>query len=181
MPRRVLLAAVAVAAATMSLPALAGEPQPGIGISAQFAGDVVATTLEAVQMPAPGSNDAPRAIPGYEAHANCTFGGALLPNNTLTIAYGGVATATAVVVPARVSQQVIIDCMISNDAGTHSDTFSFSNGGGVTASAKVVAGWPVNPIKVCGKVRAWYGPTDVVFLDSGWKCAAVLSGGASPK
>jgi hypothetical protein len=173
--RSVLLAAVAALSATMSLPALADEPKPGIGVAVQFAGEVLATTAASLPETA-ATNDGPRTIPGYDSHAICTFGGALLPNNTLDIAYGGVAWATAATVPARVPQQTILECRITNTVGNTAN-FVWTNGGPAATNNSIVTGWPVSPITICARSHVFYGPTDAFETDTGYQCGTTIAGG----
>ncbi len=156
MAGRLRIAALAVAATTMSMPAVAGEPQPGIGVAVQWSGHVIVEVS---------------AVPGYSLAGICSFAGSLLPNNTMTVGYGGVATSTAVTAAPRIPSQVIIGCQIYNEVG-NIDSFRWTTGGAASELAATVVGWPLSPITICIQVQAFYGPTDQVFLDSGLRCVA---------
>jgi hypothetical protein len=159
---RRLLAAVLLA--NFSLPAFADDPQPGIGLATQFAGEVTATTMQG-----PTAGGSSLAVPGYDSHAFCIFFGVLMPNNTVDVVYGGMAWGTAAVVPPRVAQQTIFECRISNQAGQVSE-FIWTDSSPMTHFGSYVLGWQISPIMICARSRTFYGTVDPIVTDTGYQC-----------
>lgn len=155
---RKTLAVLAVVMTTV-VPAQADE---GLGVATQFAGSIVSSS-EALL---PGSSD---SLGSEQVTGQCTYAGqTTLTGGQMQYEYGGeaVATSTSLSQP----ELTVIKCtLISPKQGLpgEQDTLTASFGdvacpGGACASAGLVVGWPVRPVKVCISGYAIFGPTPVV-------------------
>jgi hypothetical protein len=169
MARRSLLLSAVLIAGALAVPASAAEPQPGIGVGTQFAGDITASTvLNALPTGALDRRDdtTVKTVPGYDVHGFCTYTGHVLPNNRMEIVYGGVGFASAVVSPPQVAQSTQISCKLSNAAG-QSKEFPVLAPGPVAVASDVVTNWFVSPLTICIVVTGFFGPTNPVNVATG--------------
>ena len=154
---RKTLAVLAVVVTTV-VPAQADE---GLGVATQFAGSIVSSS-EA--LPA-GSSD---SLGSEQVTGQCTYAGqTTLTGGQMQYEYGGeaVATSTSVSQP----ELTVVKCTLISAAqglpgeqGTLTDSFEVACPGPACATAKVVGGWPVRPVKVCVSGYAIFGPAPVV-------------------
>jgi hypothetical protein len=156
--RRLPLLLVVTLAMTWSAPARATGPVTTFGVMGHYAGFILVTTAPSLQPD----------LSAQRAYALCEYQVAFTSATTMAITYSGAGWVSLLPAPARMPQQVIIECRVENHLG---DVAMFRwYGGAVVHSQSTVLNWPITSIRTCARVEVFYGPANPVHEDTGLHC-----------